>query len=216
MRTVISIATTGDRPHQLSHTLKSLKGQADEIRVYDNSRFIDYKAAAKFYPLQFIKEPVYFLTCDDDLIYQSGYVDKMKADIETYQAIISYHGRILKEGQKTYYGSNHEGVHHWKLVTEARRLDTVGTGCAGFRTDYFNPVDLYKTPHNRMVDLVCALEAWKQGKQIITPPKRMDYIIEQQVNSSILATESKTDQHWQVWHVNQILTHKNSLLTTMP
>ena len=210
MKTIISIATTGDRPHQLARTLESLKGQADEIRVYDNSRFIDYKAAAKFYPLQFIKEPVYFLTCDDDLIYPPDYVISTLMFIDRYQSIITYHGRILKESQKTYYGSAHEGVHHWKLVTEPRRLDTVGTGCAGFRTDYFNPVDLYKTPHNRMVDLVCALEAWKQGKQIITPTKRMDYIIEQPVNSSILATESKTDQQWQVWHVNQILTLKNS------
>jgi hypothetical protein len=210
VKTILSIATAGARPHQLANTLESLKGQADEIRVYDNSRFIDYKAAAKFYPLQFIKEPVYFLTCDDDLIYPQCYVENMKRDIEAYKSIITYHGRILKEGQNTYYGSAHEGVHHWKLVTEPRRLDTIGTGCAGFRTDYFNPVDLYKTPHNKMVDLVCALEAWKQGKQIITPPKRMDYIIEQPVNSSILATESKTDQKWQVWHVNQILTLKNS------
>lgn len=216
MRTVISIATTGDRPHQLSHTLKSLKGQADEIRVYDNSRFIDYTDNAKFYPLQFIEEPVYFLTCDDDLIYPQGYVEKMRQDIETYQSIISYHGRILKLDQSTYYGSTHEGVHHWKLLTEAIRLDVSGTGCTGFRTDYFNPINIYQSKHKRMSDLVFSLEAWKQRKQIVSPPKRMDYILEQQVESSIFGTESKTDQAGQIWHMNQILTHKNSLLTTTP
>lgn len=216
MKVIVSIATTGDRPHQLTRTLESLKGQADEIKVYDNSKFTDYKAAAKFYPLQFIKEPVYFLTCDDDLIYPPDYVISTLMFIDRYQSIITYHGRILKEGQHTYYKSNHEGIHHWRVVTEARRLDTVGTGCAGFRTDYFNPTEIYKTPHNRMIDLVCALEAWKQGKQIITPPKRMDYIIDQPTENSILATESKTNQQWQVWHVNQILMYKNSLLNTTP
>lgn len=216
MKTIISIATTGNRPNQLAYTLESLKGQADEIRVYDNSRFIDYTDNAKFYPLQFIEEPVYFLTCDDDLIYPPNYVNNTKMCIDWFGSIVSWHGRILKPDQLTYYGGNHEGVQHWKPVTEAIRLDVAGTGCTGFRTDYFNPSLIYCSKFQRMSDLVFSLEAWREGKQIISPPKRLDYIREQEVENSIFATESKTDQKDQIWHMNQILIHKNSLLTTTP
>lgn len=216
MNTIISIATTGNRPHQLAHTIDSLMGQADEIKVYDNSRFVDYADNAKFYPLQFITEPCYFLTCDDDLIYPPTYVEKMKEAIEEYKSIISYHGRILKEGQTAYYNSNHEGIQHWKPLHTPIRLDVAGTGCTGFRTDYFNPVDIFNSEFKRMSDLVFSLEVWKQGKQIISPPKRLDYIVEQEVESSIFTTESKTDQQGQVWHTNQILMYKNSLLNTTP
>lgn len=216
MKTIISIATTGNRPHQLANTLESLRGQADEIRVYDNSRLIDYTDNAKFYPLQFITELCYFITCDDDLIYPPTFVIDTKMHIDAYQSIVSWHGRILKPDQLLYYNSNDEGIQHWKPVDKPMRLDVAGTGCTGFRTDYFNPVEIYRSEHKRMSDLVFSLEAWKQGKQIISPPKRLDYIIEQPVESSIFASESKTDQQWQIWHMKQILLYKNSLLTTTP
>lgn len=214
MKTIVSIATTGTRPHQLARTIDSLRGQVDEIKVYNNSRFTDYADNAKFYPLQFITEPCYFLTCDDDLIFRPEYVEKMKQDIEEYHSIISYHGRILKPDQATYYNSGHEGVQHWKPLDKPIRLDVAGTGCTGFRTDYFNPVEIFNSEYKRMSDLVFSLEAWKQGKQIISPPKRLDYILEQEVESSIFGIESKTDQQGQIWHTNQILMYKNSLLNT--
>ena len=83
MKVVIAIATIGNRPRQLELTLDSLCGQCDELMVYNNeTRKIDYTDNGKFYFLDLFKEPVYYFSCDDDIIYPPDYVSKTIEAIE--------------------------------------------------------------------------------------------------------------------------------------
>lgn len=211
LKTIVAIATKGDRPGQLSRTIETLKGQADEIHVYDNSKQTDYTDNAKFYFLQFYKVPVYYFTCDDDLLYPPDYIKRGVEHVKTYDCIVSYHGRVLKHNRPTYYGADHEGYHHWKPVSKPTRIDVAGTGCTVFRTDYFNPVDIYKSDYKRMSDLVFSLRAWQEQKMIITPEKKLDYIVEQEVENSIFVSESRGKQAGQIELMNQIIKCKDSL-----
>jgi hypothetical protein len=45
-------------------------------------------------------------------------------------------------------------------------IDVAGTGVTAFRTDYFNPVDLWKSKDKRMSDLIFSLEAARSQKEI--------------------------------------------------
>ena len=204
MKVIVNIATKGDRPVQLKRVVNCLRKQVEVINIYDNSKAIDYTDNAKFFYLQFQKEPCYYLTCDDDLFYPGNYVEKMIADIERYGCIVSYHGRRFTDGIPDYYNSGHFSVHHWKQLDSPEYLDVAGTGCTGFRTDYLNPLDIYKSEYKCMSDLVFSLEAAKEGKQIISPEKRYDYIQEQSVNNSIYLSESKGDQKDQIYLMNEI------------
>lgn len=206
MKKIIGIATTGDRQTQLDRTVLSLSGQADEIHIYNNKKRRDLTDLGKFYALKSIEEPVYYFSCDDDLIYPSDYVEKTIDYIESFGCIVSYHGRVLKDREK-YYGADHYGVRFWQ-AHKAMRLDVSGTGVTAFRTDYFKP-KIWNEPYKKMADLVFSLEACKQGKKIMHPPKNMDWIVEQPVKNSIFKSERLGDQVHQVELMKQILECKN-------
>ena len=167
MKVVVGIATTGTRDESLAKTIDSLKGQVDEIRIYDNSKErIDLTDNGKFYFLAYYKDPVYYFSCDDDIIYPPDYVYKTIEAIEKHKCIVTYHGRILRGLNRNYYRghSSFACLHNYPQTME---LDVAGTGVTAFRTDYFNPTEIYKADEKRMSDLVFSLEAAKQGKKII-------------------------------------------------
>lgn len=205
MKVIINIATKGDRPEQLAKTLDSLKGQADAINVHDNSKGpIDYTDNAKFSTLKMYKEPVYYLTCDDDIIYPLNYVNNMKYAIEKYKCIVSFHGRILKPNASSYY-SGHDVYDFRQHCPESKIVDVGGTGVMGFRTDYFNPTELYKSEYKCMSDLVLSLEAKKQGKTIVMASHLGNWLIQQEVNDMGIMKSHKNNQNNQIKLANQIL-----------
>ena len=172
MKVVIGIATTGDRDEYLEKTLESLRNQDTEldvsIRVYDNSHVFceDYTDNAKFYFLAQETKPVYYFSCDDDIIYPSDYVSKTVKAIEEHQCIVSYHGRILRGLDVSYY-HGHTALACKHNFPQTLELDVVGTGVTAWKTSFFNPVDIYKAEDKCMSDLVFSLEATKQGKKIM-------------------------------------------------
>jgi hypothetical protein len=179
MKVVIGMATTGDRPKELERTLKSLEGQADEIRVYDNSQErIDYTDNAKFYYLAHYKEPVYWFSLDDDIIYPPDFVSKTIEAIEEHQCIVSYHGRILRGLDVSYY-HGHTALACKHTFPQTLEIDVCGTGVTAFRTDYFNPTEIYKAEDKCMSDLVFSLEATKQGKKMMHIGHKGKWIIPQ-------------------------------------
>jgi hypothetical protein len=175
MKVIIGIATMQGREASLKATLRSLTGQADQIRIYNNAeREVDYTDNGKFYFLKEYNEPIYYLSCDDDLIYPPTYVRDMVDAINRTGTIVTHHGRILRDIGRSYY----RGHKVFQCLRDNRtecEIDVAGTGVCGFRTDYFNPTEIYKAEDKRMSDLVFSLEAIKQKKRITVLQHPMGY-----------------------------------------
>lgn len=166
MKIVVGMATTNERATFAETAVESLVHQADEIIVFNNSnQDNDYTDNAKFYALTLFNEPVYYFSCDDDIFYPADYVSTMIEAIERTGTIVTHHGRQLLGLDKNYY-RGHKGFRCLDENNTEQLIDVAGTGVTAFRTDYFNPTEIYKATDKRMSDLVFSLEAAKQGKQI--------------------------------------------------
>jgi len=192
MKVTANIATYPPRFATLQKVIDSLVDQVDEVRVYCNLTTNHYDVLrhfekdyqsrkvtlinhgefmmnltdnGKFYSLDEIKEPEYYLTCDDDIIYPPNYVETIKKAIDYYGCIVGFHGRQLLGTGLDYY-KDHKSFHFLGTVTNDEVIDVVGTGVCGFRTDYFRPKELAHSTEKRMSDLIFSLEASKQKKQI--------------------------------------------------
>lgn len=182
MKRIAAIATMPGREEFLKKTIESLRGQVDEIRLYDNGKeSVDLTDNGKFYFLKEYNEPVYYFSCDDDIIYPPTYIRDMIAAIDRYKSIVTHHGRKLTRKGVSYYRGGHVAYRCTGHVTRARTIDVAGTGVTGFRTDYFNPVNIYKSKHKCMSDLVFSMEARKQKKMIVVLPHKAGYIQAQKV-----------------------------------
>lgn len=164
MKIVVGLATFEGREKSLKDAVKSLEGQVDEIFIYDNSKNKDVKDNGKFYGLTQIKEPCVYLTCDDDIIYPPDYVESILGGINEFKCIVTHHGKSINskdylEDSKSY----HFSVRNYKNI----ELDVAGTGITGFRTDYFNPVELFENDNYFVSDLLLAIEASKKNKRIM-------------------------------------------------
>jgi hypothetical protein len=207
MRTTINIATMPSRIDQLGATLESLKGQADEIRLYlngfdyvptfikENTTYFkgeDLTDNGKFFGLSFIEEDEYYFTLDDDIIYPPTFVRDMIQGIETYGTIVTMHGRILVDKDVSYY-RGHEFFHCANTVEDAYYIDVSGTGVTAFDTRYFKPTEIYSSSDKCMSDIVFGLEAKRQGKKIVILPHEVGYIRPQVVEDSIYSRHSKNE-----------------------
>lgn len=209
MKAVVGIATTGKRKKQLRLAANSLIDQVEAIHVWDNSTSKNLTDNGKFAFVDIFNTPVYYFSCDDDIIYPKDYISKTIEWIEEKGCIISWHGRILNPMFKKYYKADHKGFRYFEEVNECYTLDVAGTGVTGFRTDYFNP-DIWQSEYKCMSDLVFSLEARKQGKVIITPPKGRGWIKGQEVDCSIYKTYADSDQSQQIHLMNEIIKCTNS------
>lgn len=195
-KVIIGIATFKGREEYLKNTIRSLRNQCDVIRIYDNEvREVDLTDNGKFYFLKEYTEPIYYFSCDDDIIYPPTYVQDMIQAIEKHGTIVTHHGRILKHGAVKYYRGGHTQFRCTGDQKETRLIDVAGTGVTAFRTDYFNPTELYKSEHKRMSDIIFSLEARKQGKKITVLPHSKGYIVAQPVpnEQTIFVTELDND-----------------------
>jgi len=181
MKVVAGIATFGNRKEYLHETVRSLGPQTDEIWIYDNNHRIDLTDLGKFIGLEKKREePIYYFSCDDDLIYPEDYIQKSIEAIELYQCIVTYHGRKLRGKNLNYY-KEHYGYAFNKDLSRDILIDVAGTGVAGFRTDYFNPVELLESPYRKMSDVIFSLEAAKKRKRIMVLAHHKDWIVQQNV-----------------------------------
>jgi hypothetical protein len=206
MKRIAAMATFKGREHNLQAVIDSIKDQVDELHIYNNSEEEnDYTTNAKFYFLQFHKEPVYYLTIDDDIIYPPTYVQDMVNAIERTGTIVTHHGReFLGVNRNYYYGHN---THVFsKVNTQEKRIDTAGTGVTAFRTDYFNPVEMYKSIYPRMADVLFGWLAIKDNKIITLLKHEAGYFVPLP-NDPIMTvhgTQSKTRQEFQIMFANKI------------
>jgi hypothetical protein len=168
LKAIANIATHPGREKTLEMTLLSIQGQFDEINIYDNAlESLDLTDKGKFYYLPDYRNPVYYFTLDDDIFYPADYVEKTINHIDK-GGIISYHGRKLLGFNRDYY-KGHEAIHFAKGNNTTQEIDVPGTGVMAFRTDYFKPTNIVHEPDQCMVDLLFAVAAAKEDKDIICP-----------------------------------------------
>ena len=93
MRVIVGMATFKGREKAVDKACKSLSKQVDLIYLYDNEQNEDLADNGKFYGLELEKEPCIYLSCDDDLLYPSGYIQYMISKSTQYNSIVTLHGR---------------------------------------------------------------------------------------------------------------------------
>ena len=166
MKVTANIATYAPRKESLKRMIQSIENQVDSINIYDNEiQPVNLTDNGKFFRLDSITKPEYYLCMDDDLIYPPDYVERMIEAIERYNCIVSFHGRqLLGTGLEYYKG--HKSFHCLHGVIHDEMVDVVGTGVTGFSTEYFKPKGLAYSPDKKMSDLIFSLEAAMQGKQM--------------------------------------------------
>jgi len=165
MKVIAGMATTNARLEFAQLACESLVNQVDELNVYNNDTGKDYTDNAKFLMVGWHDEPVYYFSCDDDIIYPPTYIADMIAKIEEHECIVTHHGRRLKQGHR-YYRQPY-GYSCLAFNPRDTEIDVAGSGCAGFSTEYFKPSEIYKSKFLRMADLVFSLEATYQNKKIM-------------------------------------------------
>jgi hypothetical protein len=214
MKIIVGIATTGNRLESLKLVIESLENNTikpDEINIYDNTlEDVDYTDNGKFYFLKDYKEPVYYFTMDDDILYPETYIEDMINAIEKHKCIVTHHGRFVTKFNVNYY-KGHGAIRCLSANFVEKQIDVAGTGVTAFRTDYFNPKQIYKSKYKRMSDCVFSLEAAKKGKTIMCLPHDKGYFKDLSKNQtdSCYTSEVKTDCKEQIEHTNKILTIKN-------
>jgi len=190
MKVTANIATYPPRAASLKKMLKSIEGQFDEIRIYDNGVKPNLTDNGKFYALDHITEPEYYFTLDDDLIYPPNYVDATIKAIKRYGCIVTHHGRILNGEGLDYY---HAHQYHACTgnVHKSVMIDVCGTGVTAFDTRYFHPKGIANDPRQRMTDLLFSLQAAEQKKVIGLPAHNIGWIKGIENNETIFDTEVK-------------------------
>lgn len=221
-----NIATYPARAESLKRMLKSIEGQFDEVRICYNestqgnesifawnyckdSRMMTYEPDinltdnGKFYALDVIKEPEYYFTLDDDLIYPPDYVKKTIKALQMYGGIITHHGRILNGLDLDYYYA-HQIYPCLQDVHTTVKLDVCGTGVTAFDTRNFHPKGLAHSKDKRMSDLIFSLEAAKQNKQIGIIPHKTGWIKAIDNKETIHDTETRNGYGRQNQIANEI------------
>lgn len=211
---VVGVATYNGkgRKETLKLMLKSLEDQVDEVILYNNEvEKENLTDNGKFKGLISLNEPVYYLTCDDDLLYFPTYVKDMIEAIEKYNCICTHHGRQLLGLDKNYY-RGHKSFRCLSDTEEGFILDVPGTGVTGWSTEYFNPKEIWAAEEKRMSDLVFGLAAAEEKRKIILLGHKTGYIQQLNINlkDTIWAAESTTSQTNQIKLSNKIYLLNNS------
>lgn len=175
LKIVVGMATCKGRERHVKKACESLKHQVDVIHVYDNEKeSVNLTDNGKFYFLQNYTEPIYYFTCDDDIFYPPTYIQDTIKLIDEYESIITYHGRILLGAGLNYY-KGHMTFRCLGKVNKHVLIHVPGTGVTGFRTDFFNPTEIWSDSRQKMTDLLCGIEAVKQGVQIVCAKHEVGY-----------------------------------------
>ncbi len=218
---VIGMATYNGkgRDRSISEAIASLMGHGAILYLYDNSKHIlNLTDNGKFHGLAKMKEPCYYFTCDDDLIYPPDYIPDMIEKIKEHNCIVSHHGRTLTRKGIPYY-RGHKSFRCLVDNLSEEQIDVPGTGVTAFDTEYFNPVDLWKSNDLRMSDLVFGLEAMKQSKKIMVLKHQTGYIKQSKhidQRNTIFANEQNNKRQTQIADEILSIKWKSTSKSTLP
>lgn len=172
-----NLATIEARKYTLQGVIDSLKDQVDTVRVYGNDYLpevegdnievysgLDYTDNAKFFWLP-ESEGVY-LSCDDDIIYPSDYVETILRGLKKYpNTWLTFHGRRLL-GENLPYYTGHQTYQCLRSVDADYVIDVPGTGVSAFHTDTIK-FDMKEWKDYRMSDILAGLELAKKKVKVI-------------------------------------------------
>lgn len=171
------------RAKSLIHAINSLRGHGAKVFLYDNTtQKLNLTDNGKFFGLtKLYGTPCYYFSADDDLIYPPTYIPDMIQKINEHKCIVTHHGRkLVREGANYYKG--HKSFRCLGDVAADEVIDVPGTGVTAFDTSYFNPTEIWKSPDQKMSDLVFALEAAKQNKKIMVLKHSTGYFKHSEIN----------------------------------
>ena len=197
MKVIVGMATMKGREKECEKAVKSLlmgSVKPDDVVVWNNAKAdIDLTDNGKFYGLEKYKnEAVYYLSCDDDIIYPYNYIEKCLKEIRIHKCIITFHGRKLKGLGLNYY-RQHKGYSCLQTYPQTAEIDVPGTGVSAWSTEYFNPVGIHLAEDKKMSDLVFALKAAQFNKKIMHIGHSGNWIVDQKIpiENTIYGTENK-------------------------
>lgn len=206
---IASLATIPGREAQLKKTVESLLPQVDRIYIALNGK-VDYRPkdqrvhlifsdnskgdAAKFFFMQQLdgienliaSEPSYLYTCDDDIIYNAGYCDKMEEGCKKYpNSIVTIHGRYVKQGRIKNYHSCYEYRMRCRFdENKDRRIHIPGTGVMCMPANITRPT-MADFKHKNMADIWMGIFCQKFAINIMGLAHDKSWIKVQHVSGTI-------------------------------
>lgn len=212
---VAGMATMPSRAHTFPTAFRSVIGQVDRLYLYldghdavpavanGDPRVVSIlsrdvpglQGNGKFLGLTLETSDCLYLGVDDDIAYPRDYVRRTSEALAACQppAIVGYHGSVLLD-PFTSYAKNRETIWFADALSEARRVDVLGTGTVMFDTRRLR-FDMRTWPHVNMLDLYFALEAATANLALICLPRRRQYLrpLEEQQSDSIYARLLRDD-----------------------
>lgn len=192
MKITFNMATMPERSHVSLAAIDSIYDQADEIRIYLNNfkdvpaQFQrdkitchigeDLKSSGKLFWAQ--QPDQYYFCIDDDLIYPDTYCRDMLKKLDEYNndAIVSLHGKVLKQGLKTsYFCQIVKNYHCLQDVDYDSPVHVIGNGVSVFNTNNIN-IDLKQFKYLYMDDITVSLQANNQNKKRVVMAHKRDYL----------------------------------------
>jgi glycosyltransferase involved in cell wall biosynthesis len=210
MEKVIYNIASYKREDTLLKTIDSIYHQCDIINValndyknipvelYDKkiNLFItdnDKGDAYKFYNL--VNSDGYYLTIDDDLIYDKNYTQFMINKIEEYnrKSIITIHGRNFQNFPINSYYNRATTVYHFRSSLDSDKVVQFGgTGVMGFHTDLLKvSMDYFQYPN--MADVWIGKYSKENNIKIICASHDKDLVKQQSYEESIYSNDLRDD-----------------------
>jgi len=120
--------------------------------------------AAKFYDID--QRSGYVLTCDDDLVYPPGYVEKMIDGVKRHGGIVSLLGKRYDKRPINSFRSGYTALYRClSRVPADHEVHLGGTGAMALHTDNIK-LSIEDFPRPNMADIWVAKAAFEQGVKI--------------------------------------------------
>ena len=147
-----------------------------KIKILRSQEVGDYRASAKFLPLQLIETPSNMILFDDDILYPSDYVARLLNVLakSSGAAVAGVHGRRF-HAPFTNYITGATGFHFARALKANTAVDELGTGTCAFLSTSMD-FRIQDWAYTDAVDIQMALEAQKRALPQICIERRSGWL----------------------------------------
>lgn len=209
MSIIANIATYPAREEAMPLALERIAPQVDVINLVLNeyhyipkslSRFenvnpiipvYDLKDVGKFYP-KIRNTEDYYVLMDDDILYPSDYVDKLRACYDAFadiQPIVGVHGVTYSDFFEGLPSSRLVHVFNHALATHTL-VNQLGTGTMMLKGWQMPSFEFMETSQ-KFVDLRIAVHAFRQKYPMICIAREKDWMVDMEAGESLFGTFTK-------------------------
>lgn len=193
---VVGMATMPTRAQSLPLALNSLLPQVDRLYLYldghteipaiarENSKITllsshmtpNLHGAGKFLGLLHEAEPCLFAGADDDIVYPSDYLHRMREELLRCESpvAVGFHGVVLHQTMES-YRRDRQVFAFGDALEAGCAVDVLGSGTILFNTAQLR-FDVRAWPEINMTDLQLALEARWAGVRLRCLPRSACYL----------------------------------------